>query len=78
MSEPKDFSKGVTLGAVDGFNLKVTIVRTRWNDAVVSKLVEGCKTALSKCNIKEEDISVELVPGSYEVCSMRRHIFGAT
>lgn len=65
---PKDFTKGVTLPTLNGTDLKVAIIRTRWNDGVVSKLLEGCLQSLKSCNVSEENIKVIMVPGSFEVC----------
>lgn len=67
MAAPKDFTKGVSLPTLQGEGLRVTIVRTRWNDGVVSKLLEGCLASLDKCGVKKDDISVVHVPGAFEV-----------
>ncbi|KNC87140.1 6,7-dimethyl-8-ribityllumazine synthase [Sphaeroforma arctica JP610] len=67
MTEPKDFNKGVTIPASDGSTLKVGIVRTRWNDAVVSPLEEGVLESLRKCGVKEANIVTVNVPGAYEL-----------
>lgn len=51
----------------DGAGLRVCILRARWNDAIITKLVEGCKTELLAAGVKEDDITLETVPGSYEL-----------
>lgn len=66
-SAPKDFSKGVKLPALDGKGLKVGIVRTRWNDGVVSKLEQGCLEALADCGVSKDNVITTFVPGSFEV-----------
>jgi 6,7-dimethyl-8-ribityllumazine synthase len=43
------------------------IVRTRWNETIVSSLTEGCISSLRKCGVQESDIVVYYVPGSFEV-----------
>lgn len=67
MTAPKDFTKGVSLPTLQGEGLYVTIVRTRWNDGVVSQLLEGCLASLDKCGVKKDNISVVHVPGAFEV-----------
>ena len=43
----------------------VVIVRTEWNDTIVSALEEGCKKMLSKLGVKK--IAVLTVPGAFEI-----------
>ncbi|KAF8984465.1 hypothetical protein CPC16_011532 [Podila verticillata] len=65
-----EFHKGLEPAAVpqDGSNLRVLIVRTRWNTAIVDGLVDGAKKAMiEQHNVKPENIVVESVPGAYEL-----------
>ncbi|KAG0066588.1 hypothetical protein BGZ93_005489 [Podila epicladia] len=65
-----EFHKGLEPAAVaqDGSNLRVLIVRTRWNTAIVDGLVDGAKKAMiDQHNVKPENIVVESVPGAYEL-----------
>lgn len=57
----------VSFGSLDGSDVRVGIIRTRWNDEHVSNLVTGCKKALKECNVQEENIFETSVPGSYEL-----------
>mmetsp|Transcript_66385 Transcript_66385/g.191644 ORF Transcript_66385/g.191644 Transcript_66385/m.191644 type:complete len:223 (+) Transcript_66385:52-720(+) len=57
----------VSFGDLDGKDVRVGIIRTRWNDEHVSNLVDGCKKALKECNVKEDNIFETSVPGSYEL-----------
>ena len=52
---------------MDGSDIRIGIIRTRWNDEHVTNLVEGCKKALKECNVKEENIFETSVPGSFEL-----------
>ncbi|KAF9158904.1 hypothetical protein DFQ27_000264 [Actinomortierella ambigua] len=53
---------------VDGSNLRILIVHTRWNLPIVKALVEGAqKTMIEVNNVKPENIVVESVPGAYEL-----------
>ena len=52
---------------LDGSDIRIGIIRTRWNDEHVSNLVTGCKKALADCNVKDENIFETEVPGSFEL-----------
>jgi 6,7-dimethyl-8-ribityllumazine synthase len=52
---------------LDGADIRVGIIRTRWNDEHVGNLVDGTKKALKECNVKEENIFETTVPGSFEL-----------
>ena len=51
----------------DGSKLRVAIVHARWNTAIISALVSGARKALLASGVKEENIVVQDVPGSYEL-----------
>jgi len=57
----------VAFDKLDGSDIRIGIIRTRWNDEHVTNLVEGCKKALKECNVKEENIFETSVPGSFEL-----------
>ena len=57
----------VSFGDLDGSDIRIGIIRTRWNDKHVTNLVDGCRKALKECNVKEENIFETTVPGAYEV-----------
>ncbi|KAI8584089.1 hypothetical protein K450DRAFT_218098 [Umbelopsis ramanniana AG] len=64
------FEKGVTPSdkELNGSNLRVLIVHTRWNLPIVEALVKGAKeTMISKHNVLAENIVIESVPGAYEL-----------
>ncbi|KAF9173528.1 hypothetical protein BGX21_009033 [Mortierella sp. AD011] len=65
-----DFHKGLEPSTVpqDGSNLRILIVHTRWNSAIVQGLVSGAKKAMiEQHNVKPENIVIESVPGAYEL-----------
>lgn len=51
----------------DGSALRIAIVHARWNDAVIKALVDGTLKKLKEQGVKEENIVVKTVPGSYEL-----------
>lgn len=57
----------VSFEKLDGSDVRVGIISTRWNEEAVGNLVEGCKKALKECNVKEENIFETSVPGCYEL-----------
>jgi len=51
----------------DGSKLRIGIIHARWNTTIIQALVDGTKKALKQQGVKEENIVVESVPGSYEL-----------
>ncbi|SCU84380.1 LAME_0C09252g1_1 [Lachancea meyersii CBS 8951] len=51
----------------DGTGIKVCIVHARWNRQVIDALVKGAIDKMLSLGVKEEDIFVETVPGSFEL-----------
>jgi len=57
----------VTFDELDGSDIRIGIIRTRWNDEYVTDLVNGCRKALKECKVKEENIFETSIPGAYEL-----------
>ncbi|KAJ6020799.1 hypothetical protein N7540_006303 [Penicillium herquei] len=51
----------------DGSGLRVAIIHARWNDKIISELVAGAKRSLLAGGVSEDNITIETVPGSYEL-----------
>lgn len=51
----------------DGSALRIGIVHARWNDVVIKSLVDGTVNKLKEQGVKEENIVIKSVPGSYEL-----------
>lgn len=51
----------------DGSDLKIGIVHARWNAPIIKALVDGAIKKLTELGVKEENIYVETVPGSFEL-----------
>lgn len=56
---------------------KYGIVAARFNDFVTAKLLEGAKEELLRRGVKEEEITVVWVPGSFEIPSAARRLAGS-
>ncbi|KAH8826897.1 dimethylribityllumazine synthase [Flagelloscypha sp. PMI_526] len=51
----------------DGSPLRIAIVHARWNTVVIDALLDGTIDALKKSGVKESNIVVQSVPGSFEL-----------
>lgn len=54
-------------GNLIGKDLKIGIVAARFNDFIVSKLIDGAMDGLKRHGVNEEDIELFLVPGAFEL-----------
>lgn len=53
--------------AHDGSSLRVAIVHARWNKVIIDALVAGAVTKLKERGVKESNIVIQSVPGSFEL-----------
>jgi 6,7-dimethyl-8-ribityllumazine synthase len=51
----------------DGSSMRIAIVHARWNKTVIDALVTGAIARLKERGVKEKNIVVESVPGSFEL-----------
>lgn len=51
----------------DGSELKVLIVHARWNREIIDALVKGAVDRMLSLGVKESNITVETVPGTFEL-----------
>lgn len=54
-------------GSLDGTGLRIAIIASRFNDAIVARLVEGASACLTRHGVAESDIDVYWVPGAWEI-----------
>ncbi|MGI6205765.1 MAG: 6,7-dimethyl-8-ribityllumazine synthase [Anaerovoracaceae bacterium] len=47
--------------------MQIGIVCSRFNEFIVSKLLDGCLDGLTRHSVREEDITVAWVPGAFEI-----------
>ncbi len=62
----------------DGSGLRVAIVHARWNATIIDALVAGAKKAMLAAGVKEENIVLESVPGSYELPLAVQRVYAAS
>ena len=54
-------------GELRGQGLRVGVVVARFNDFITSRLLDGAKAALSSHGVRDEDVTIASVPGSFEI-----------
>ena len=54
--------------------MKIGIVAARFNEFIVSKLIEGARDALLRHDVKDENIDLAWVPGSFEIPVTCKHL----
>jgi 6,7-dimethyl-8-ribityllumazine synthase len=54
-------------GNLIGTGLKIGIVSTRWNDFMGHRMLDGAKDALIRHGVEDDDITIAMVPGCYEI-----------
>lgn len=54
-------------GKLDARGLKVAIVASRFNQAVTERLLQGAVDVLRRTGLRQEDLTVVRVPGSFEI-----------
>lgn len=54
-------------GDLDGRELRIGIVQSRWNREITEALVAGALRALAVCSVPDEQISIVEVPGALEI-----------
>ncbi|KAG2116529.1 6,7-dimethyl-8-ribityllumazine synthase [Suillus discolor] len=59
--------KGPSSAQFDGSSLRIAIVHARWNKTVIESLVAGTINKLKACGVKDSNIIVQSVPGSFEL-----------
>ena len=55
-------------------NPKIAIVAARFNEFIVSRLIEGARDGLLRHDVKEENIDLCWVPGSFEIPVAAKHL----
>ena len=51
----------------DGSTLRIAIVHARWNKEVIDSLVAGAVAKLKESGVKDTNIVIQSVPGSFEL-----------
>ncbi|KAF2655343.1 Lumazine synthase [Lophiostoma macrostomum CBS 122681] len=62
----------------DGSGLRIGIVHARWNTKIIDALLDGTKKALAAAGVKEDNIVIQSVPGSYELPYAVKQLYSAS
>ena len=54
-------------GGANGEGLRIAIVVANFNDFITSRLLDGAKAALARNGVRDDDVTVVSVPGSFEL-----------
>lgn len=60
-------SSRVAPESLDGSGLSIGIVCARFNDHIVSALLDGARRGLQRCQVSDAEIDVVWVPGAFEI-----------
>ncbi len=58
----------------NGADMKIGIVVSEWNENITGALLEGAHKTLIKHGVKEENILIDFVPGSFELIFGAKHM----
>ena len=64
-------------GSLNGDGLRVGIVVASFNDFITSRLLDGAKAALARHGVRDHDVTVATVPGSFEIPLVARKMAGS-
>ncbi|KAJ5818288.1 hypothetical protein N7474_003879 [Penicillium riverlandense] len=62
----------------DGSGLRVAIVHARWNTKIIDQLIAGAKKSLLAAGVTEDNITIQTVPGSYELPLGVQRVYAAS
>ncbi|KAF6002266.1 hypothetical protein CCYA_CCYA11G3039 [Cyanidiococcus yangmingshanensis] len=52
---------------LDGSELRVGVIRSRWNEEITASLLEGAKKTLKECKVAPDNVVELEVPGAFEL-----------
>lgn len=67
MSPPAGIKGPGEARTYDGTPLRIGIVHARWNTQIIDALLEGTLSKLRAAGVRDENIVIQTVPGSYEL-----------
>ena len=57
----------ITKGSLEGHELRIGIVVSRWNAEITDELLAGAQRGLAACGVLDENITIAQVPGAFEI-----------
>lgn len=62
----------------NGSGLRIGIVHARWNEQIISALLDGTLKSLKAAGVRDENIVIQTVPGSYELPYAVQRMYAAS
>ncbi len=63
-------------GDLDAHGLRFGVIASRFNDEIVSGLLDGALTCLQRHGASDDDVTVYRVPGAFEIPTLAAHLAG--
>jgi len=70
--------KGPSAQEHDGSGLRIGIIHARWNTTIIEPLLKGTLDKLRACGVKDSNIVVQSVPGSWELPIAVQRLYAAS
>lgn len=64
-------------GDLDAHGLRFGVIASRFNDEIVSGLLDGALTCLQRHGANDDDVSVYRVPGAFEIPTLAANLVGS-
>lgn len=64
-------------GDLSAAGLRIGVIASRFNDEIVSGLIEGALTCLERHGASDDDVTVYRVPGAFEIPTLAANLVGA-
>lgn len=61
-------------GDLDAHGLRFGVIASRFNDEIVSGLLDGALTCLTRHGASDDDVSIYRVPGAFEIPTLTAHL----
>jgi 6,7-dimethyl-8-ribityllumazine synthase len=64
-------------GDLSAAGLRIGVIASRFNDEIVSGLLDGALTCLTRHGANDDDITVYRVPGAFEIPTLAANVIGS-
>ena len=64
-------------GDLSAAGLRIGVIASRFNDEIVSGLIDGALSCLERHGASDEDVTIYRVPGAFEIPTLAAHLVGS-
>ena len=64
-------------GDLSAAGLRIGVIASRFNDEIVSGLIDGALTCLERHGASDDDVTIYRVPGAFEIPTLAANLVGA-